>query len=361
MKIALIGRYGEGEIVAGPERVARELYSELKNNYQVVFIEYYFSGYKYSSLYKKIFGKETPENSSILRLGILPFLRLLIKGRFEIIHIVNSQRFILFLFLIKPFIQSKLVATLHGFLKFENPKKNFWMKRYFIDLWVEKLLIEKSDVLFFPSKLLYETFNGYYKISEERCKIIPNGVSSIFNKEKSSYPSIYDKFKLVFFNGSESSINRCLIELLLVLQKVKPGIELYIIGRKVELKVWHNIEIEFVDSMTQSELVSFFRDKHFVIKGPAYDSFSLFVVEGMLRGLIPIVNEKIGIKDFINNEINGFIYDSESPDDLANLLNRIFDRKYDLQEVSANAKRIYEDLNWDKIANKYMQAYQSVL
>ncbi len=31
MKIALIGRYGEGDILSGPERVARELYQQLKD------------------------------------------------------------------------------------------------------------------------------------------------------------------------------------------------------------------------------------------------------------------------------------------------------------------------------------------
>jgi hypothetical protein len=39
MKIALIGRYGEGDIIPGPERVARELYRQLKKqNFDVTFL-----------------------------------------------------------------------------------------------------------------------------------------------------------------------------------------------------------------------------------------------------------------------------------------------------------------------------------
>ena len=38
MKIALVGRYGEGDILTGPERVARELYLQLKKkNIDVTF------------------------------------------------------------------------------------------------------------------------------------------------------------------------------------------------------------------------------------------------------------------------------------------------------------------------------------
>jgi len=101
MKLALIGRYGEREIVAGPERVARELFFELKkNNPQTVFIEYFFSGYANSSIYKKLFGKEFIHDNSIVRLGIFPLITFLVKEEFKIIHIVNLQRFILILFCI---------------------------------------------------------------------------------------------------------------------------------------------------------------------------------------------------------------------------------------------------------------------
>jgi len=362
MKVALIGRYGEGDIIAGPERVARELYSELKkNDLQVVFIEYFFSGYKNSSLYKKIFGGDVPNNNSILRLGILPFLRFLIKERFEIIHITNIQRFILFLFLIKPFIKSKLVTTLHGFLKYEIAKKNFWMKRYFIDLWVERMLIEKSDVLFFPSKLLYETFNGYYKISEERCKIIPNGVSSIFFKQQTTFPLIQKSLKLVFYNGFNDEIKKGLIELIDQIKNVKYDVKLFVIGSETYVTSPNNLEISFVRLKSQSELIYFLKDKHFIIKSTSFDSFSIFVAESMVLGIIPIISGNVGIKEFIENELNGFIYSCESSRALAELINKIFENKYDLNSISMNAKKIYEQLNWSNISQQYLSAYQSVV
>jgi glycosyltransferase involved in cell wall biosynthesis len=361
MKIALIGRYGEGDIVAGPERVARELFSELKkNDLQVVFIEYFFSGYYSSSIYKKLFGREFI-NNKVYRLGVVHLFVMLFKERFTVVHIVNSQRFILFLFLFKLFIKSKIVATLHGFLKYEIPKKNYLIKRYFIDLWVESLIVKKSDLLIFPSGLLFETFSRYGKILVGRYKIIPNGISSTFYNQSKSFPPIRNSLKLVFYNGFSSSINKGLGELIELLRDVKNKIELYVIGKKAKVNSYGNIKIFYVGQKAHNELIDFLRDKHFVIKSPAFEPFSIIIAECMSLGLIPIVNENVGIKSFIEHKRNGFIYDRSSSNDLAELLDDIYDYKYDLNMISGNAKKIYEQLNWLNIAKQYMTAYKSVL
>ena len=362
MKIALIGRYEEGEIVAGPERVARELFSELRRkNFQVVFIEYFFSGYKNSSVYKKIFGKEFLNGHSIVRLGILPLLLFIIKEKFKIIHIVNLQRFILFIFLIKPFIKSNFIATLHGFSKYEIPKRNYWTKRYCIDLWVEKLIVKTCRLLIFPSKLLYEIFNNHYIITDGKYRIIPNGVSEIFNRQPINFPPIKNSIKLVFYNGFNKSLNKEPVELLLLLNEVKINIELYIVGEKFEFNTNKKIELNFVGLKAPKELIDFLSDKHFVIKSKAIDTFSIFIAECMCLGLIPIINENVGIRDFIKENENGFIYDSRSPSNLSNLLNEIYNDKYNLNLISAGARRIYDILNWERITEQYIAIYNSVV
>ena len=185
MKIALVGRYGEGEIITGPERVARELFSELKNkNIQVVFIEYFFSGYEESSIFKKLFCKKYFENKSIRKLGLFPLIFTFLQNEYDIIHVINSQRFILFLVILKKIISGKLVTTFHGLMHNEIPKNHHLTKRYFIDFWVESLLVKKSELIIFPSKLLYDAFNKRYNISSKQYQIIPNGISKIFYFDK---------------------------------------------------------------------------------------------------------------------------------------------------------------------------------
>jgi glycosyltransferase involved in cell wall biosynthesis len=362
MRIALIGRFEEGEIVAGPERVTRELFAELKRkNFQTIFIEYFFSGYKNSSIFKKLFGKEALNNNSIIRLGIFPLISFLIKEKYEIIHIVNLQRFILFLFLVRPFIKSHYIATLHGFLKYEIPSKNYLMKRYFLDLWVEKLVVKKCELLIFPSKLLFETFNKRNKISEGRYRIIPNGVSEIFKFQNTNFPSIENSLRIVFYNGSGDEINKGLDELSVLLKKAKCKIELFVLGRKGEVVSSDNTEIIYRGLKSHQEMIGFLKDKHFVIKSGVFDTFSIFVAECMSLGLVPIVNQNVGINEFIRHNVNGFIFNHSSSTDLPDLLNEIFGGKYDLKLISANAKKIYEVVNWNRISERYYESFERLI
>jgi len=362
MKIALVGGYGHGEILTGPERVARELYGELKNkNHQVVFLEYFFSGYEGASLFKKLFGKEYSYNNSIIKLGIIPLLLFLTINKFDIIHIVNSQRFILFPLLLRFLYSGKILTTFHGFMKYELPEKNYWLKRFFADEWIEKLLVNKSSLLIFPSSLLSNTFKQYYKVSDDRCIIIPNGISKIFCEKGRVFPEINNSLKIIFYNGSNDSINRNLDKILEMISNLECEIELYVIGNKIGIKPQRKVKIHFVDLISHTELINFLMDKLFIIKSTCYDTFSIMVAECMALGLIPIISENIGIKDVIEHGRNGFIYKSSKEDDLAQLLNQISKRKFNLTMISENAKKTVMQLSWERITEQYISAYKSVL
>ena len=351
MKIAVIGRYGEGDIVPGPERVARELYGQFKkNDFDVTFIEYFFTGYLDYSFFKKIFGKEKKEND-VLRLGVLPIIFRLLKEQYDVIHFINTQRFQIIIFTIKQFLKAKFVSSFHGLFKNETKLTN--TKRSFLDLWIEKLSVAKSDILIFPSKLLSNMFEKEYKVTKKHF-IIPNGVDENFTRKQTA-PDFSKGYKFVYYNSFGLGLEELLYDF-----SLNPNFKLFVIGnkKKVEMK---NVDITFVNPMNKDSLKDFLSDKHFVVKSSAFDSFSIFVAECMCSGVIPIVSENIGIKDFIENGMNGFVYDSSVPNNLNEIFNDIQTGKYDLNTISANAKKIYEQLNWGKISKQYLSIYKSVL
>jgi glycosyltransferase involved in cell wall biosynthesis len=351
MKIALIGRYGEGDIIPGPERVARELYRQLKKqNFDVTFLEYFFSDYSDYSFTKKIFGKKRKGNN-ILRLGAVPIIMRLLKEQYDIIHFINIQRFQIIVFIFKPFFKSKLVSSLHGPFKDEVKLAN--VKRSFMDLWVEKLSVSKSDVLIFPSKLLLNRFEKEYNISQKHF-IIPNGVDEEFI-EKQMVPDFSEEYKFVYYNSFNIGLEELLNNLL-----NDPDFKLFVIGKEKEVKN-KNINVTFVNPMNKGALLNFLSDKHFVIKSSAFDSFSIFVVECMCLGIVPIVSENTGVKDFIENGINGFVYENSASNNLKDVLNDIQRGKYELNMISTNAKKICNELNWGKISEQYISLYRSII
>lgn len=363
MKIALIGRYGDGEIVAGPERVAREIYHEFKQkNINADFIEYFFTGYTDYSVIKKIVGKKLVENN-FYRLGIIPLIIKLFREKYDAIHFINSQRFQLPIFILKPIFKSKIISTLHGLYKIESTeRKKSFKKRYFLDQLVEKFIIKKSDLVIFPSYLLLTEFKKDYKFALSKFIVIPNGIGKqFFNSEPKS--TFKQDFNLIFYNSFDGLLNKGLNELVKQLCSITDfKIRLFVLGHvQRELYTNINLEIVFVGTLSHSDLIKFCMDKSFIIKSDAFDTFSIIIGESMALGVIPIITTNVGFKDYIKNGINGFIYDSNSPNSLVDLLNEISENNYDIDSISENAKKIVKELSWQFIGDKYIQAYKSLL
>jgi glycosyltransferase involved in cell wall biosynthesis len=355
MKIALIGRYGEGDILPGPERVARELYKQLKKkNVDVTFIEYFFSGYNDYSFLRKIFGSKVNEDG-ILRLGILPLTIKLLREQFDVIHFINSQRFSLAVFFIKPLLKAKFLSTLHGLNKIEA--KELRLKRKFLDVWVEKITIKKSDLLIFPSAYLIDLFMNYYSLAGKN-EVIHNGISDLFFKNRISFIK-KDVYNFIYFH----SFNKGLDELINhYLKEVNLPLRIFAIGKDITIKSNNrNIEIINVSPMNHFSLIEFLSDKHFIIKSSFIDSFSIISVECMAMGIIPIVSENIGVKEIIDNKINGFIYNSNDKENLLLLLRDIYEGKYNLQKISLNASKTTERLSWENVSEKYIQLYKFIV
>jgi len=354
MKIALIGRYGEGDIIPGPERVSRELYISLKGkNCDVTFIEYFFNGYSDYSFLNKIFGSKIKKDNGVLRLGIIPLILKLLKEQFDIIHIVNSQRFILIIFLFKNILKGKIISTVHGFYQYELPEKK--RKRQFLDLLVEKKIIHNSDLLIFPSNLLLTLFKNHYEIPKDKNRIIFNGIGSgfFFNKK---YFNRNNKLNCIYYNTFGKGLNKFLLSMP---EEIKSQIKISVLGRKNKYDTQNkDIEIVFSDAMNQKSLIKFLEDKHFIVKSE-FESFSILTAECMAAGVIPIVSEDTGIKEIISNGVNGFIYkDNKS---LPVLLKEIFGDRYNLPKISENASKIYDELKWDKISSQYITVYKLLL
>jgi hypothetical protein len=67
------------------------------------------------------------------------------------------------------------------------------------------------------------------------------------------------------------------------------------------------------------------------------------------------------MKDFIKHDVSRFIYSENSQNELSDLLNKIYNGSYELFKISANARKIYEQLNWPRISDQYLAGYKSVV
>ncbi len=362
MKIVLLGRLQEGEISFGPQKVAQQLYSHLlKNNINVEFIEYYFKIYKDSTWFNRFFGYEVFAGN-VKRLGIIRLFIYLLRTQPDIIHIVTLERFIIIVFLYKFLLRSKFVVTFHSILKYELSKRKNKPTNYgkLKDYLLEYFAIKYSDRLIFLSTPHYSLAREFYKFSEKKVNIVPNGVEILIQRSIKEF-NFTRGINIVFYYGGGEK-DRGFEQLLSVLENVYVPVMLYVLG-KIECYSFRSnfVKIYNLKLMPHDELYEFLTEIHIVIKSNVVDEFPLFVGECMSLGLIPVLSEKIGISEYIVNGVNGFVYASEKIEEVKMVLENIYNGHYDIQSISHNAQNIVDELNWNKIALEYLKVYKSVI
>jgi len=362
MKIVLLGRLHEGKIDFGPQKVAQQLYKNLLiNNMNVEFVEYFFKIYNNSTCFKRFLGYEkSPDN--IKRLGIIRLFIYLLRTQPDIIHIITLERFILSIFLYKFLLKGKFVVTFHSVLKYELPRRKIKTSNFgrFKDYLMEYLAIKFSDSLIFLSNPHLSLAGEFYKFSEKKANIIPNGIET--QRDRSTKKFNFSRgINVVFYYGGGEK-DRGFGQLLFALKNIKVPVALYVLG-EVEFCNFGSdfVKINNLKLMPHDELYEFLTEIHIIVKSNVVDEFSLFVGECMTMGLIPIISDKVGISEYLVNGVNGFVYNNENIEDVKTILENIYNGQYDIQTISQNAQSIVDELNWNKVAQKYLEVYKLVI
>ena len=362
MKIVLIGRYGERDILRGPEKVAKNLFFHLS---KVIpnskFLTYFFKLTKTRKIQELLFGSTNIcVSPSIRRLGILKLMAEIIRNKPDLLHLVTFERFEFLIVFLKIFLKFKLVYTVHGVYQYE--RKIFDKKPSRIsdlkDILLEKLIISRSDKLVFLSRQMVLLTMNYYKIDESKVTIIPNGVS-VSNILGDRTFNLSHGVEIIFYNGLDVSRERGLRKLIKILaEKRINNFNLSVLGAFIKSDF---DKITYYDPMPDKLLFDFLVSKHVFVDNLDYMPFSILALEAMALGLILIVSDKSGISSYINSGENGFVYSSEKPEEIGIILNDIIIGKYNLNLLSSNAKKISCQLNWQKIADEYFSVYKKLL
>lgn len=365
MKIFFIGRYNDSKVLSGPEKFANRIYNELQDSTQELSFFTYFFGK--NNLYKKLFGLEVvDQQKNIYRTGIILLVYILIKSQPDIIHIVTEERFVIPIFIFKKFIKAKIISSVHGILRIEIKKTK--SIGYLKDIFLEYLITKFSDKLILFSVKQLELLKKYYKFNDKNVEFIFNGADISFHRIRKNFD--YSKgLKVVFYEGNPSVYRGTdiIIELIKKINNFK--VKLFILsnrdfvsGKKeknLNSQITDSIQIYYIKLMEQERLVRFLSSTHVFLKGPVFDSFPIMVIECMSNGMIVIVPKDIGCARYIEHGINGFIYDDTKLEEVNELLNQIYYKKYNVLKISQNASMIIYQLNWKNVAVELKKIYQN--
>jgi glycosyltransferase involved in cell wall biosynthesis len=362
MNILLLGEYNEGEVLTGPQKFLKRIAIELSFDHVVTVVAYFQDGAQYS-LWEKLFGCaeiQRGERLQIWRLGIIPIVLRMLKGKYDVVHIASWGRFTVLSIALKPFMESTIVCTCHTILAFEyrSFRKALPCRFKKINTWIEKLLLRHSDIVIFVSSMLAQAAvkeGVFFKKST----IIYHGVDSSFFCKR-EYHTDSRPLSLVFI-GDVRRQEKGFYSLVDSMRLCNRNITLFVISDTVaECNLSENIEMHFVQKMDGMQLSKFLQTKDVYLSVSEYDSFSIAASEAMAAGTVPIVSTTTGISELITHGYNGYIYKQGDNIELAKLITQLSQHRELLVELSAHAQKTMNTFSWRRVSLEYSRVYQTL-
>lgn len=363
LNIVYAGRFNESEILSGPEKTAKRIFTEYSIDNNAYFIQYFFDGNKYT-LWKKLFGKETKyiNNTSIVyTLGLFRIFGVLNEMKPDIIHIITFERFAAVIIFYRMFHKIKIVYNEHGIVTFGNYKIK---KTPFIirmkDKFCEKMFLRRVDKIIFLSENSIDIAEKYFKVDDSKSVILPNGVDNVFFAESAAKGSNQPlKAVLLFKNELHKSGLDFLKQFI---ERFEDKLEIYILTNSAtDLSRKENLSIIFTKLMTADELAEFYKDKDIFLSLNEYDTFSISTAEAMASGLIPVITKQTGISRYIENGYNGFTIDYGNLNELEGTISKILMLSLvERDKISQNAGNLHKSLSWNRVYEMYHNLYSAI-
>ena len=364
MRICLIGRYNETELFRGPEKVARRIADEFAAmGHRVFFYEYFFSGESYG-YWMKLFGSERVKNSdslSIFRVGVFPFMLAMLNKQYDIIHIITFERFAIPVFLLKPFIKTPIVYSVHGIVQHQHTNFGSTVKKSLTtkDRISEFLFFKFSDILFFLSARSVSIASQYYKVPKEKVAIVANGVDDIFYGIKKQKQGRRTGVTAVFV-GDPKRPEKGFDFFLHAIEHCRRRAKVFVICETVPVALvstMNGVDINFVQKMETQQYVEFLANIDIYVSASSYDQFSIAAAEAMGAGLVPVVTKETGMSRYVDHGVNGFIIEFGNIRQLSQTLDLLIADSRLRKKLSLNARSAISQLSWRSVAEEYLRRY----
>jgi glycosyltransferase involved in cell wall biosynthesis len=204
---------------------------------------------------------------------------------------------------------------------------------------------EVADKILVPSTLARESILLYQPYLKSKIRVIPYGVSKPLAKKQRTNK----KFRFLFIGG-----NPIIKRLDWVLKAFKElddkETELYIVGKTGYSS--RDANIKTIPKLVGVELSELYFNSDVLILPSISEGFGMVVTEAMAHGVVPIVSENVGAKDFITKN-NGFVI--KTYEELLKAMEKA--KSIDLTPMKREAEKVSE-YSWKDYAQKVLEEYE---
>lgn len=285
-------------------------------------------------------------------------MRIIINIKPDFIYITHRHPWTLFIIILKPFLKFKLFYTYH-----DNPwdKKE---KENLILIFIDKMLGKLSDLIVVHSYFMKENLKKYLK---KEIFVMPLGPYFIFEKYKKENFNLEKELNLGFlgrifpYKGLE-----VLLKAVNELQEEGLKINCFILG-KGNLSDKEKELIEKTNSIIENrwldnkEIIDFCSKKIDVVVLPYKMATQSGVISLCLAIGIPLIVSNVGgLKEFVKDGFNGFVFDIRDINELKSKIKKIYFNRSLLIEFSKNIDLIKKEFDWAKYIKEFADKFLSI-
>jgi len=270
----------------------------------------------------------------LLKSFLIPFVlyRKLKKENIQIIK-QNQLQGVWVSIILKIILKAPLI-TRTGYDVFQfKLKENSKITTKFFYYIVTQLAIIYSSIYSVTSKIDKYFLEKYFFFTKQKILIRPNFV---ITQDKKSLSERDEKIISVGRLEEQKNLNYLINEL----GDLDVSVDHYGNGSKynelVQLAEDRNINIQFKDSVDNVSLTKKYTDYQFFISTSLFEGNPKSLLEALAAGCIVLAPSIPNIKEIVQHEYNGFLFDLEKQG-LNNLFTKINSNHYDLETISNNA------------------------
>jgi len=226
------------------------------------------------------------------------------------------------------------------------------------------------------SESMKREFIRHYGDAAKSIIVIPNGVDlkrfnpanrPVYRDRIRQKHGIYRSDPVLIFAGGDWERKGVpyIIEALRLL--LSPNVKLFISGSGDEkfysqLAELKQVRERIIFVSGSSNLWEYYAASDVFVFPTIYEPFGLVIVEAMASGLPVITSRLAGAADFITDGVDGLLLSDPSDiNDLAAKIELLFSNAELRKTMGERARKTAEKLSWDRVAEKTLEVYNSVL
>lgn len=253
----------------------------------------------------------------------------------------------------------KYVVTIHDLAFLTVPESCSFVFRLYYQ-WAVRRSVEQANLVIAVSQNTKRDLQKFYKIPENKIKVIYSGVDGIFFQYQKK-PRIF-KGKYIFTVATHiKRKNLSLIFNLLIKEQVLKDFKLVISGPLTEIKIPEELteRVFCTGFISQEKLANLYSHAQFFIYPSYYEGFGFPVLEAMACRCPVLVSDTSSLREIVTNKYFRF-----NPNNLSEVINKTkyllsLDQKHKVDMLNKNyswAKKF----QWQKTVKKTLIAFQNI-